>query len=363
MATATKEAPARTSAPRRRPNRLVRIVKAPLFARILFPFVVLAFWYLSLWIVDNIWTFGLDVLPTPGEVWDHMWNELTIWTWDPAEAPVRTNVYVTFLISLTRLLIGFLIAMVLGTIIGLAMGLSKSVEAFFHDIVMGVLAMPALAWALFTGLIFGFSHTGPIVTAVLAGIPFVIINVREGVRNTPKELFDMARSFKVPNNRINRHVFFPSMMPFFFAAIRYSFSVGWKGLVIAEVFAADRGAGWTIRWWRDAHRAHAVVAYAFFFVIFALIIEKFVFEKASRRVFRWRPEVSGVAAVIPEEALGGEMMAEAADRTEAGRDLEATVMFGQESILGYETAEDGLQAIQAAEEGQSDHEGEEDDRG
>ena len=269
---------------------------------------VLIFWYASIGVVRAVWPFAVDVLPLPQEVVGAMWDEIIDPFVEGIQAATRTNVYLTFLTSLFRLGVGFAIAMVVGTILGLGMGLYRSVDAFWHDWVMAVLAMPALGWALFLSLIFGFGHTTPILAVILTGIPFVIVNVREGVRNTPRELFDMAQAFGVDRGRTVRHVLVPAMMPFFFAAIRYAFSIGWKGLVIAEVFGGQDGAGWTIKFWYDAHRAHAVVGYAFFFVIFALTLEKLVFERWSKRVFKWRPD-AGAAEQVEQafEFAGADM--------------------------------------------------------
>jgi ABC-type nitrate/sulfonate/bicarbonate transport system permease component len=275
----------------RRSNALLDILKSPRTARILFPIVVFGGWTFAYYVVQSA------VFPSPARVLEFMWSEITLDTLS------RSNVYQTFLLSLARLFGGFAISMVLGTIRGLAMGLSKSADAFFHDWVMAVLAMPALVWALFAGLVFGFGSTGPVVVTVLAGIPFVIVNVREGVRNTPRELFDMASSFGVPRNRRTRHLLLPSLMPFFFAAMRYAFSVGWKGLVLAEVFASDAGAGWTIKFWYDAHRAHGVIGYGLFFVVFALFLEKFVFDRIYEKAFRWRPQTGNVD-IVEEEPDG-----------------------------------------------------------
>ncbi|MGH8927972.1 MAG: ABC transporter permease [Acidimicrobiia bacterium] len=277
-----------------RQNPLTRIAKSPSFARILFPIAFLAVW----WLVY----YGLDsrIFPPPQQVLGFMWDEITLNTL-LRYGSVRSNVYGMFAISLARLGIGFLIAMVLGTIIGLAMGLSKAVDAFFHDWIMAVLAMPALVWALFLGLALGFGHVGPIIAVALTGLPFVVINVREGVRNTPKDLFDMARSFQVPRKRIIQHVLLPSLMPFMFAAMRYGFAIGWKGLVITEVFASDEGAGWTIKFWYDAHRAHGVIGYALFFILFALLLERIIFERWERKTFRWRPQLN--AGQVVEEAI------------------------------------------------------------
>jgi ABC-type nitrate/sulfonate/bicarbonate transport system permease component len=279
----------------RRRRSAVRALTGPLSGRLTLPLVCLAVWLVSIEIVSSVWPFAVDVLPRPSQVASFMWDEITLDTLAPY------NLYETFAISLKRLGIGMLIAMVVGTVIGLGMGLSKGVNAFFNDWVVAILAMPNLAWALFCSLAFGFGDIGPIVTVVLTGVPFVIINVREGVRNAPVDLYDMAGAFGVSRGHTIRHVLIPSLMPFMFAAARYAFALGWKGLVVAEVFGGDTGAGWTIKFWYDAHRAHGVIGYAMFFVIFALLVEKFVFDRLSRYFFRWRPAVS--SGDVAEEAF------------------------------------------------------------
>lgn len=274
---------------------LRRVIGSPIFARILFPFVVLGVWYLIYYTIDS------RIFPSPQQVFEFMWKEVTL-TSGVRYSSVAENLYGQFIISIMRLTVGFTIAVILGSIIGVAMGVYKAADAFAHDWVMAILAMPALVWALFLGLVYGFSHTGPILAVILGGIPFVIVNVREGVRNTPKELIDMATAFGVPGRARIRHVLLPSLMPFFFAGLRYAYSIGWKALVIAEVFASDRGMGWTIKFWYDAHRAHGVVGYALFFIIFAMALEKLVFDPMARRVFKWRPSID--IPQIPEEEFG-----------------------------------------------------------
>jgi NitT/TauT family transport system permease protein len=273
-----------------------KLTRSSMTGRILFPLVCLVFWLVAIKIVTTIWPFSVDVLPTPGQVFGFMADELRGDTLAPH------NMYETFAISLQRLAIGMVIALIIGTIIGIAMGLSKGVDAFFNDWVVAILAMPNLAWALFCSLAFGFGDTGPIITVVLTGVPFVIINVREGVRNTPSDLFDMARAFGVPRDKVIRNVLIPSLMPFLFAAARYCFALGWKGLVVAEVFGGQDGAGWTIKFWYDAHRAYGVVGYALLFVVFALIFEKFMFDQLSKRMFKWRPSAD---VEVVEERFDG----------------------------------------------------------
>ena len=272
------------------PTFLARVrtfVATPRFARIL-----------SLVLFFAAWQFVVPLLPTrliplPAKVLGFMWDEVL------GNTLGRTTVWEAFGISLARLGIGFGLAFVIGVPIGLLMGVSRAVENFFHDFVVVGLAMPSLVWALLTGVWFGLG-TGliagaPIITVVLAALPFVIINTFEGVRDVPRELSDMATAYNVARTKVMRHVTIPSLMPFFFASLRYGLANGWKGLVLAEVFAATSGAGWNIKYWYDAHRAQGVIGYALFFILFALFVERIVFQRFSKRVFKWRPEIETVA--------------------------------------------------------------------
>jgi NitT/TauT family transport system permease protein len=153
------------------------------------------------------------------------------------------------------------------------------------------LAMPSLVWALIAGMWFGFGNLAPVVTVVLAAVTFVIINIAEGVRNVSKDLLDMSSAYRVGRLHTIRHVIFPSLMPFFFAALRYGLANSWKGLVLAEVWASTEGAGWVIKFFYDAHRSQGIVGYALFFIIVAVFIERIIFGRLSGYVFRWRPTV------------------------------------------------------------------------
>jgi ABC-type nitrate/sulfonate/bicarbonate transport system permease component len=281
-----------------------RVLRSTRTARLLFPLAVLAIWQLGFMMMETY------ILPSPAETLNFMWDEIRL------ETLSRHTLYQSFAISLGRLAIGFSFALVIGTVIGLLMGLFKPVEWFLYDTVVVVLAIPSLVWGLMTGLMFGFGNLAPIVTVMAVGIPFVILNVLEGVKNTPKELFDMSKSFKVPRSRTVRHVLIPSLMPFLFAALRYGFANGWKGLVLAEVFASSNGAGWTIRYWYDAHRGQGVLGYALFFILFALFIERGVFERISKRVFRWRPSAADTP-VVEEAAPAAKRFEVSARKAEA----------------------------------------------
>lgn len=261
----------------RRPGWL-RVARSRRLARVLSLVIFVVVWQLAIPVLPTL------LLPTPAEVAGFMWDEIRGDTLAPQ------TVYQAFGISLERLVIGLAIAFAIGIPAGLLMGLSKKANWFAHDFVVVGLAMPSLVWALIAAMWFGYGTTAPIITVILAAVTFVAINIAEGVRNVPKDLIDMAAAYSVPRRDVIRHLIFPSLMPFFFGALRYSLANAWKGLVLAELFASTNGAGWMIKFWYDAHRAQGIIGYALFFIIFALVVERLVFGRLSARVFRWRPQ-------------------------------------------------------------------------
>lgn len=222
------------------------------------------------------------LLPRLGEVGQFMVNELR------SETIARRTIYESFSTSIGRLAIGVAISMLLGSAIGVAMGRSQRLSAVLDDYVIALLNMPYLIWGLLIPLWFGFAYWTPIITVVLGSISFVITNVAEGVRNVPRDLMAMAASYGVEQRRIIRQIVLPSLAPFLFAGFRYALSLGWKALVLAEVFGATSGVGWMIKYWYDSLRITALVGYALFFVIFAIVVDRLIVAQVAKRVFRWQ---------------------------------------------------------------------------
>ena len=259
-----------------------RTFVTPRAARITAPVLFLVAWQLRL--VDLVLGLffpdrsGSALLPTPTEVVEAMWEQL-----------LDGTLVAAFSVSLVRLAGGFALALVVGSVVGLAMGLSPRIEAMLHDFVIVGLTFPYLIWGLLVAMWWGFAWYGPVLVVFIAGLPYVILNMSEGVRDVSKELRDMAAAYEVPRDRVMRNLILPSLSPFFFASLRYGMANGWKGLILAEVFAATSGAGWHITSMRDYGHFAGVVGFAIYFALFSIVVERLIFGRLSRRVFRWRP--------------------------------------------------------------------------
>jgi ABC-type nitrate/sulfonate/bicarbonate transport system permease component len=260
-----------------------RAFLTPRAARITAPLLFLVAWQLIAPMIPSA------ILPMPAEVAESMWEQL-----------VDGSLLEAFSVSLLRLAIGFTLALLVGTIVGLAMGLSPRLEAMFHDFVVVGLTFPYLIWGLLVAMWFGFGWIGPVLVVFIAGLPYVILNASEGVHDVSKELRDMAAAYDVPRDRVLRHLIVPSLSPFFFASLRYGLANGWKGLILAEVFASTSGAGYHINTMRDYGDFAGVVGFAVYFALFSIVVERLVFGRLSHRVFRWRPSLAQEMSEPPE---------------------------------------------------------------
>jgi NitT/TauT family transport system permease protein len=219
------------------------------------------------------------ILPSPLEVIREM-----------GEVVRRDDFWINVMATLRHLAIGFTIAFVLGTAIGIAMGRSSYWDGFFRDYVMLTLTTPGLVFALICLLIFRLSVLAPIVAIVLTSFPHITVNVVEGVRAIPRDLMDMASAYGVDRGTRIRNIVLPAIAPFLFTAIRYGFAIAWKITALTELFGQTDGVGIQIRVEFLFFDIAGVLAWAFFLVGFALVMERLVLQRFERRFFRWRPK-------------------------------------------------------------------------
>jgi NitT/TauT family transport system permease protein len=219
------------------------------------------------------------VLPTPLEVGEVMW-----------EIVVSGAFVSNFFASVSKTFIGFLVAVVVGAPIGYLMGRYSYWKAFFHDGITVAGTIPALTYAVLSLIIFGISDVGPILSVALVSVPYVAINVAEGVRGVDQSLIKMSQAFGRSPKQIRRDVFIPTLVPFIFAAIRMSFAVAWKVEALTEVFGGRNGVGFQIRTEYQLFNVDGVLAWTCLFIIFMLIIERLVLRNLENRVLAWRPE-------------------------------------------------------------------------
>ena len=207
--------------------------------------------------------------------------------------------------------IGLVAAFVIGAALGIALGSSPFVRTLLQDVMLVFLALPAVIWAFLTVMWFGLGWEAPVYTVVLSAVPFVAVNVAQGVRAVSPELHRMSDAFGVPRNRRLRSLLLPAITGYLFTGLRFAVIIGWNAVLLAEWFGSSNGVGWRSRFWYDAARYRGFVGWVIIFITFIFILDGLVMRPLQRRAFRWRAvrdergEVGVAAAESEEIAMTG----------------------------------------------------------
>ncbi|MGH2817305.1 MAG: ABC transporter permease [Actinomycetota bacterium] len=233
--------------------------------------------FLLVWTLLSELVVGEFLLPPPLEIGQEMWDV------------VRTGAFVHhFVPTIMRLGYGFALALLIGFPVGYLMGTSRYWRAFFHDMVMVAGSIPGITYAVMALVIVGISVLGPVIAVGLVSMPYIAINVAEGLDSVDRRLVQMSDAFGRTRSAVVRHVLVPSAAPFAFAGVRLSFALAWKVEQLTEVFGSSSGVGFQIRREFEDFSIPGTLAWVLLFIIFMLLVERFVLVKLERYLFRWR---------------------------------------------------------------------------
>lgn len=220
------------------------------------------------------------ILPRPGQVLEHV-----------VAIVVSGEAVTNFASSIAKIAAGFALAMAGGLVIGFLMGRSRFLTSYFSLPLFVLGNMPGLTYAVFGLLIFGVGAGGPIVVSALVALPFIAINVAEGVRSVDGHLLDMCRAFERNRRDILRHLYLPALVTFVFAGVRYGFAMAWKVEALTEVFGASDGVGFMIRKAYQEFQVADMLAWTALFIVAMVLIERGL-AYLENRFFAWRKEIA-----------------------------------------------------------------------
>ena len=193
-------------------------------------------------------------------------------------------------ITIARIILSVVFAMLIGVPFGIAMGLYTSFEDFLLFYLLIFLAIPAIMWAFLGVIWFGLSpYLVPVLAGMLTLLPYVIVNTWKGTQDVDADLMEMAGVFGLSTVAVWRHVLIPHLLPYLFSTSRMVFAIGWRVMLIIEVFGAGSGLGYVINAMFQAQRNDLLLAWAIPVVVVIVVLERLL-KRYEDRAFDWRDE-------------------------------------------------------------------------
>src|SRR5262245_10496910 len=214
------------------------------------------------------------LLPGPALVAGQLWVVLTT---TAGLAQVGASLFHVAMALAGAFLVGTLVALLPHYVVGLRLAIDQRLTPFLN-------AFPGIGWTLLAILWLGLGLKTVIFAVGIILLPFMIINIREGVRTVDPDLLEMAVSFGANRWREFIRIVLPSLLPFMFAAVRVSFGVAWKVTLTAELFGGTRGLGYTMNIARQELETPQIYAVIVLIIAIVYLANRCLFDPLQRRL-------------------------------------------------------------------------------
>ncbi|MFX1559152.1 MAG: ABC transporter permease [Promethearchaeota archaeon] len=195
-------------------------------------------------------------------------------------------------VSLTRVSIGFAVAVVTAVPLGIAIGRYRLVDAILGPLVEAMRPIPPIAWIPLAILIFYRNMLGAQIFIIWVGAFFpILINTTTGVKRTEPVHIDSAKTFGASEFQILSKIVVPSAGPEIFAGLRIGFGIGWMCLVAAEMIGGGLGLGYLVLIMQQIGHTGAVIVSMLLIGLIGFLIT-FFFLIIEKRILKWRQTVS-----------------------------------------------------------------------
>ncbi len=151
--------------------------------------------------------------------------------------------YQDLLLTLWRVLSAFAGATVVGSVLGILVGLSRRADAFFRPLLAIGLAVPDPVYIIFAILALGIGEQAGFVALTIAITPFVTNIVRSSVQARDLTLDEMVQVYRIPFWEAFWANLVPQLVPALLTAVRNSFALSWKLVVVVEALGQPEGLG------------------------------------------------------------------------------------------------------------------------
>ncbi|KUO03540.1 ABC transporter permease [Streptomyces caeruleatus] len=220
-------------------------------------------------------------LPSPSDVWGEVrqsWLQGTlfdyIWT------------------SVSRGLMGFLLALAIGTPLGLLVARVRFVRAAIGPILSGLQSLPSVAWVPPAVIWLSLNDSMMYAVILLGAVPSIANGLVSGVDQVPPLFLRAGRTLGATGLKGTWHIVMPAALPGYLAGLKQGWAFSWRSLMAAEIIATSPdlgiGLGQLLEQGRTNSSMSQVFLAIFLILVVGIAIDLLIFSPLERWVLRSR---------------------------------------------------------------------------
>jgi NitT/TauT family transport system permease protein len=200
-----------------------------------------------------------------------------------------------FTYTLVRVGVGLVTAFVVGTVVGVLAGAMPTFGRYVLPLVRFVQGIPSLSWVVLAVIWFKQVEVRIWFIMLLVTLPGFTLQLYDSYRAIPKELRDMARSFRPGRFALFREVTLPAVTPGIFTTWKVNLGLGIRVVLVAELVGATVGVGAQLLTAQQLFDMTSVVAWTLLLALTLLVLQGLL-ELIEARALRYRPPLDEPAA-------------------------------------------------------------------
>ncbi|MFC9288394.1 ABC transporter permease [Streptomyces sp. NPDC057052] len=194
--------------------------------------------------------------------------------------------------SVSRGLLGFLMALAIGTPLGLLVARVKFVRAAIGPILSGLQSLPSVAWVPPAVIWLGLDNSMMYAVILLGAVPSIANGLVSGIDQVPPLFLRAGRTMGATGLKGAWHIVLPASLPGYLSGLKQGWAFSWRSLMAAEIIASSPdlgiGLGALLENGRNAS-SMAMVFEAIVLILFVgIAIDLLIFSPLERRVLRGR---------------------------------------------------------------------------
>ncbi|TVP56509.1 MAG: nitrate ABC transporter, permease protein [Halomonadaceae bacterium] len=198
-------------------------------------------------------------VPAPSEVFAHAVRELS----DPFYVAGSNDkgIGIQLGYSLSRVLIGFFMAVLVAIPIGFVIGMSPVMYRALNPFIQVLRPISPLAWMPLALFIIQDADSSAVFVIFICSIWPMLMNTAFGVAGVRSDWLNVARTHELGNIKTAFQVILPAAAPTILTGMRISIGIAWLVIVAAEMLVGGTGIGYYV-WneWNNLDLASVVFA-------------------------------------------------------------------------------------------------------
>ena len=186
--------------------------------------------------------------------------------------------------SMSRLLIGFSIAIVLGVIMGYLIWRYKLVEDTLGFLVTALQSIPSIVWFPLAIIWFGLNDFSILFIVTIGATWTMTVSATSGFWNVPTLYQRVAKTFGSTGVHFIRTVILPASVPQLLSGLRIAWAFSWRALMAGELLGSGGGLGQLLETGRSLGQMDLVISVMIIIAVIGTIMDNVVFLRLERSV-------------------------------------------------------------------------------